>query len=60
MIKLNAGQNGCVRLVMFELRDFIEIGGIVFIAFEHHVFAGSNTKALTKIKRYSTDQKGWV
>jgi hypothetical protein len=55
MIKLNVIYNRDLRKVMHELRAFIEIGSVVFIAFDNEVIAIGYSKANAKILGDSPD-----
>src|SRR5437870_13614386 len=57
MIEFNVIDDCDLRQVMHELRALIEVGGVVFVAFNDEVIAAGDAKTHAKILYYPADEK---
>jgi hypothetical protein len=57
VVELNVIDNHCFREVMEKLRAFIEERGVVFITFNHEILGICERCPLSKVIRYTADQK---
>src|SRR5207247_1417385 len=60
VIEFDVVDDGQLRQVVHELRTFIKIRGVIFVAFDNQVIAVANPKAGAKVLYDSADQKRGV
>src|SRR5215813_11945848 len=60
MIEFNVVDDSEFRQIVHELRTFVEVSSIVFVAFNDEIIAVRHPKADPEVLRHAADQKRWI